>query len=228
MRSGGTRLGVMVFIAAAATAATVALVSAFPSARDVVSSHALELAVLFCVTVLLQTSSIRVPGRGSLSASSIGILACAFALGAGAAVFVAVAAAVTQWVRRRGILHRAVFDAANFSLSAGAGGAVFALFAGEGSLQPELVVAAAVAGTAYCALNTGLLCVAMGLSERTSPLAVWRERFSWATPHYLLAGPLAFASVLAYQHVGLVGFAVFGIPHAIALFAHRRLALAPG
>jgi hypothetical protein len=219
-------LGVMAFIAVAATAATVALASAFPSAREAVSSHGLELAVLFCVTVLLQTSSIRVPGRGSLSASSIGILACAFALGAGAAMFVAVAAAVAQWMRRRGILHRAVFDAANFALSAGAGGAVFALLTGGGSTRSELVVAAALAGAAYCALNTGFLCVAMGLSERTSPLAVWRERFSWATPHYLLAGPVAFASVLAYQHVGLVGFAVFGIPHAIALIAHRRLALA--
>jgi hypothetical protein len=70
----------------------------------------------------------------------------------------------------------------------------------------------------------------MGLCEHTSPLTVWRERFSWATPHYLLAGPLAFASVLAYQHVGLVGFAVFGIPHALGLFTHRRrrLTLATG
>jgi hypothetical protein len=93
-------------------------------------------------------------------------------------------------------------------------------------VQPEHLVAAALAGAAFCAVNTGLLCVAMSLAERAAVLTVWRERFSWATPHYLIAGPLALASVLAYQHVGLLGFAVFGLPHAAALVAHRRLALA--
>src|SRR5919204_6281751 len=125
MRSSGFRFGVTAFIVLATTAAAGALVAALPSARDALSGHSVEFAVLLGVTLVLQTSSIRVPGRGSLSASSIGILACAFALGAGAAMVIAVAAALAQWVRRRGLLHRAVFDAANFALSAGAGGAGF-------------------------------------------------------------------------------------------------------
>ena len=226
MRSSGFRFGVTAFIVLAATAAAGALVAALPSARDALSAHSVEFAVLLGVTLVLQTSSIRVPGRGSLSASSIGILACAFALGAGAAMVIAVAAALAQWVRRRGLLHRAVFDAANFALAAGAGGACFALLSPGGSVQPEHLVAAALAGAAFCAVNTGLLCVAMSLAESAAVLTVWRDRFSWATPHYLIAGPLALASVLAYQHVGLLGFAVFGLPHAAALVAHRRLALA--
>jgi hypothetical protein len=214
------------FIALAALAAAAALVATLPSAHDAVSAHAVELAAFFAVTLMLQTCSIRVSARGSISASSIGILATAFALGIGAAMFVAVAAALAQWIRRRGLLHRAIFDAANFSLSAATGAAAFALLSGGGAVRAGEIVAATLAGAAYCVCNTGLLCVAMSLTERVSPLAVWRERFRWATPHYLAAGPLAFASVLAYQHVGLLGLAVFALPHAAALVAHRRIAFA--
>jgi hypothetical protein len=226
MRIGGFRSGVAAFIAVTATVAATAFVAALPSARDAIAEHTVEAAVLLAVTIVLQTWSIQIPGRGSLSASSIGILACAFALGPGAAMVVAVSAAVVQWARRRGLLHRAVFDAANFALAAGAGGVVFALLSPGDGVHVESVVAGALAGVVFCVLNTGLLCVAMSLAEGARPSGVWRERFSWATPHYLIAGPLAFASVLAYQHVGLLGFALFGLPHAAALVAHRRLAVA--
>jgi hypothetical protein len=219
-----SRLGA--FIALAAACAAGVLVTTLPSGRDALAAHGAEIAALLAVTLLAQTWSVRVSSRGSISVSSVGILATGFALGAGPAMLVALAAALAQWIRRRGLLHRAIFDAANFSLSAAIGAGVFRFLAAGGPLRPSEMVAGALAGAAYCLVNTGLLCCAMGLSERLSPLVVWRERFQWATPHYLACGPLAFASVLAYQSVGPVGFAVVAVPYAAALFTHRRLAFA--
>ena len=214
------------FIALAAACAAGLLLTTLPGGRDALSAHAVEIAALLAVTLLAQTWSVRVSSRGSISVSSVGILATGFALGAGPAMLVALAAALAQWIRRRGLLHRAIFDAANFSLSAAIGAGVFRFLTDGSTLGPGEIVAGVVAGAAYCVMNTGLLCCAMGLSEHLSPLAVWRARFQWATPHYLACGPLAFAAVLAYQSVGVVGFAVVAVPHAAALFTHRRLAFA--
>jgi hypothetical protein len=218
-----------VFIAAAAVAASGALVAAVASAPEAFATQAPELSALFALTLLLQSCSIRVSTRGSISVSSIPLLAAAFALGAGPAMVIAVAAALVQWIRRNGLLHRGVFDAANFSLAAGLAAVTFALLTGEGAVDGTDIVAAFIAGGAYCLVNTGLLCLAMSLAEGPAPLAIWRQRFRWATPHYLAAGPLACTSLLIYERVGLIsllGLAVLALAYAAVIMAHRRLAVA--
>ncbi len=218
----GLPLPVATLVAATAVAAVTAFTLSLASPGGRIAGDTLLLVVLLGVTLVLQAFSVRVSSQGSISVSSLGVLAAAFLLGAGPAMVIAVVAAVVQWVRRRGLLHRAVFDASNFSLSAAVAAAVFAVLT-SGSPESRQVLAAAVAGAAYCLVNTGLLCTAMGVSEGSSPLAVWRERFQWATPHYLAAGPLAFASALLYGSVGVLAFALFAAPYALALIAHRRL-----
>jgi hypothetical protein len=214
------------FIAAAAATASGALVAGVASAPEAFARQAPELSALFALTLLLQSCSIRVSTRGSISVSSIPLLAAAFAIGPGPAMVIAIAAAVVQWIRRRGLLHRAVFDAANFSLAAGLAAVTFGLLTGGGAIDGTDIVAAFLAGGAYCLVNTGLLCMAMSLAEGAAPLAIWRQRFRWATPHYLAAGPLACTSLLVYEQIGLVGLAALALPYAAVVMGHRRLAVA--
>jgi putative nucleotidyltransferase with HDIG domain len=201
-----------------ALAATLAgcLVVATPQIERTVQAEPDRVAALLGLTLLLQLFSVQVYGRGSVSVSAIGILASAFVLNTGTAMAIAVAAALAQWLRRRGQLYKAIFDAANFALSAGAASLVYHV------LSRERFAAAAAAGLVYAALNNGLLCFAMSLAERTPFRSVWLERFHWARLHFLLFGPLALAGTIAYQQMGINGLATFALPPALMILSVRQ------
>jgi hypothetical protein len=76
-------------------------------------------------SVLLQLLGLKLPGRGTLSVSAVGLVGAAIALGTGPAMAIGIVTALAQWGRSRGLAHRALFDAANLALSAGAAGVAF-------------------------------------------------------------------------------------------------------
>ena len=47
----------------------------------------------------------------------------------------------------------------------------------------------------------------MSIEEGTPVVQIWKERFGWAVTHYLTFGPLAYATTLAYDRMGLLGLA---------------------
>src|SRR5439155_11466941 len=69
---------------------------------------------------------------------------------------------------------------------------------------------------------TGLLSLAMGLNENRAVSSVWRERFRWVSGHFLAFGPLALASVFAYENVGPAGLLAFALPPALMIFSVRQ------
>ena len=105
----------------------------------------------------------------------------------------------------------------NFVLAAAAAGATFHALDGT----PRLV-AAAVAGCVYAALNNGLVCLAMSLAEGIALKTVWRERFHWARYYFLLFGPLALVAETAYRFMGVQGLFAFTVPPALMMLAFRR------
>jgi diguanylate cyclase (GGDEF)-like protein len=177
----------------------------------VVQAHPTAVAAFVLLSVGLQLLGTSVHGRGTDAASTVGIVATGLVLGPAAAVASALAAAATQYVRRRGKTYRAVFDLADFALSAAASAYVFQALHGDSSVLAGFAAAFA-AGIAFKAINVGLLCVAMGIEEGVALRRVWSERFRWAVPHYLTFGPLAYAVALAYDRMGLLGLATFAVP----------------
>jgi len=171
---------------------------------------------LIALTLVLQLFSIPVYGRGSVSVSAIGVLASTFMLDTGTAMAIAVVAAFAQWIRSRGDLYKAAFDAANFALSTAAASLVF--HAAEG----WRLGAAVLAGSVYAAVNNGLLCLVMSFAERTSWRSVWAERFHWARFHFVLFGPLALAGTIAYQQIGTAGLVAFALPPAVLVLSVRQ------
>ena len=161
-------------------------------------------------------------GRGTDAASAIGIIATGFVLGPGPAIVVAAAAATVQFIRRRGKPYRAVFDLADFALSAATAAGVFqALNGGDASVALGFAIAL-IAGVAYKTVNVGLLCIAMSIEEDTPVARIWKERFGWAMTHYLTFGPLAYATTLAYDRMGILGLATFAIPPVLLAFSMRQ------
>ena len=194
-----------------------AFVASLPTITHTVSAEPRRVASMLALTLVLQLCSVPVYGRGGVGVSAVGILATAFLLNTGTAIAVAAIAALLHWARRRSEFEKALFDAGNFVLAAGAAGATFHVLGGT----PRLV-AAAVAGGVYAALNNGLVCLAMSLAEGVALRTVWRERFHWARYYFLLFGPLALVAETAYRLMGIKGLFAFTVPPALMLLSFRH------
>jgi hypothetical protein len=173
-------------------------------------------ATLLALTLALQMFSVQVYGCGSVSVSAIGVLASAFLLDTGTTMAIAILAAAAQWARTRRELYKAVFDCANFALAGAAASLVFQ------ALADWQLIAAALAGVVYSAVNNGLLCLAMGFAERTSWSTIWFERFHWARFHFALFGPVALAATVAYDQIGSAGLVAFALPPALMILSVRQ------
>src|SRR5207244_3045720 len=68
------------------------------------------------------------------------------------------------------------------------------------------------AGAVYFAVNMGLLSVALALEGHERWWAVFRERFAWLLPHYLVYGFIGGVMALAYEAVKLFALGVFAVP----------------
>jgi putative nucleotidyltransferase with HDIG domain len=203
-----------------ASAATGAIVVTAPEAWERAAAAPLVFLVFFAMTLALQVTSVEVYGRGATSFASVGLLAMGFTFGPGAAMLTAAAMGMVNLVVRRGRVNRGVFDAAQFTLAAGAGAAVFHSLPHDTALITPL--AAVAAATAYMLVNVLLLITVLALASGAKPLELWKERFRWLTPYNLAAGPLALAVNVAYEQVGLVGLVAFALPPAMMMFSVRQ------
>jgi hypothetical protein len=204
-------------IGAVALSAAAAIGLALPTVVHTAAADPRRVASMLALTLVLQLFSVPVYGRGGFGVSAIGILAAAFLLNTGTAMALAFVTALLHWGRRRSEPSKAIFDAGNFALSAGAAGLTFHALDGTWRF-----LAAAVAGCAYAALNNGLVCLAMSLAEGTAWRAVWRERFHWARYYFLLFGPLALVAETAYRLMGPQGLVAFAVPPALMMLSARR------
>lgn len=174
---------------------------------------------LLAFTLFLQFLSIRVPGRGSVGVSAVGLLATGVALGPGAAMAVAAVAAFAQFSHTRGLIHRALFDAGNFVLGSGAAALAYEHVAD--ARRGVQIAAAILAGLIYTTLNHALLCLAMASSEQTSPVTVWMRRYHWARFHFLAFGLLAAAAGLLASEVGPATLVPLAVPPALVAISLR-------
>ena len=214
--SSGLNERVVTLIVSLAITACVALTATSAGLISSAKEQPVRIATLLALTLALQMFSVRVYGRGSVSVSAIGIVASAFLFDTGTTMAIAVLAAATQLVRRNSELHKAVFDASNFAISAGAASLVFQ------ALHDWRFPAAVLAGAVFAVVNNGLLCLVMSFAERIPWRTVWFERFHWARFHFALFGPLALAATIAYEQVGVAGLVAFTLPPALMILSVRQ------
>ncbi len=214
--SSGLNERVVTLIVGLAITACVALTATSAGLISSAKEQPVRIVTLLALTLALQMFSVRVYGRGSVSVSAIGIVASAFLFDTGTTMAIAVLAAATQLVRKNSELHKAVFDASNFAISAGAASLVFH------ALNDWRFPAAVLAGAVFAVINNGLLCLVMSLAERIPWTTVWFERFHWARFHFALFGPLALAATIAYEQIGIAGLVAFTLPPALMILSVRQ------
>jgi hypothetical protein len=213
-------VGVLIGLLVSAAAAGLALTAQDTWAQ--LSSNAAGLAAFVAVAVVLQLVAAELYGRGSLSAADVGMLAIGFTFGPGPGMMAAVILAAVHAAKRRSRPHRAFFNAAMWALATGAATGGYHLVSQAEPGTGAILVLALAAGAVFGAINVGLLTLVMSLSERVGPVSVWRERFRWNTPSYLVSGLIAAATMIAYDRVGLVGLLAFALPPALLAFSHRQ------
>jgi riboflavin transporter FmnP len=200
---------------------TTAVVAGFPSALDTIRERPFEVALFLALALVFQLLSFEVYGKGTIGISAIAMLAAGIALGPGVAMLVAVVAAASHSLRRHAVGPKAIFDAANLALAAGAAALVYLPFQHAGSTAVYLA-AATVAGGVYMVVNNGLLCVAMATAESATIKAIWHERFHWARYHFLGFGPFALALTVAYERMGVAGVVAFALPPVLTAVSVRE------
>jgi putative nucleotidyltransferase with HDIG domain len=217
----GNRVNALITLVASAASAVFVLLA--DDAWRTASEQPQELIVFVGLAVALQLAAVEIYGRGALSFSGMGILATGFALGPGAGMVAAMLVAVVNlFVMRGRRLDRAAFNAANLSLSAAAAAAAYHVLGTSEWTTAARLVPATGAGIIFMVVNIGLLSLAMSLAEGLSIRSIWHERFRWFTPYYLVSGPLALATTVAFEEAGLIGMLAFGLPPAIMMFSIRQ------
>jgi len=175
----------------------------------------LGLCAMIALVGIGQSLSLEIDGTGSISVSAVGCLAGAALFGPRAALALAVATVVVEWSARRSALHTMLFNIGALTLASLSAAGIFAL----AELEPPgtghriaLAGAGIVAGGSYFAVVMGLLSLVVALEGRERWWSVFRERFAWLLPHYLVYGFIGGVMALAYEAVNLLALAVFAMP----------------
>jgi diguanylate cyclase (GGDEF)-like protein/putative nucleotidyltransferase with HDIG domain len=152
--------------------------------------------------------------EGSLSVSVVGSLAGAALFGYRAALPLAVTIAVVDWSARRNSLHHVVYNIGTMAASSLAAAAVFDIWTRTSTDVDRGVVAAlgVGAGAVYFLVNMGLLSLASAVEGHENPINVFRERYAWLLPHYVVYGFIGAVMAMAYHDVKLYALAVFAVP----------------
>lgn len=177
------------------------------------------LLTLIPLTIALQQWRLNLYRRGH-SSPLVVVLACgSILLGPTVGACLGIVAGLAKWPWRTP--RKYLFDAGMFALC----GVVLAIFpwpATRLSLTtsaPELIACGFVVGAVAYLINMSQLVGVMSLDEWMSPLAVWRERFAWETPHHVIYGFMAVGMALAGKSLGALGLIIFAMP----VFAMRMV-----
>jgi diguanylate cyclase (GGDEF)-like protein/putative nucleotidyltransferase with HDIG domain len=215
--SPAARLSTLVRLVTATGAAAGGLGVYFGESMDTVGL----LAVIALVGVA-QALAIEVFDQGTLSISVVGALAGAALFGPRAALPLALTICVVDWGARRATLRQVSYNAGTITFASIAASAVFDMAPGH----PAAFGVAA--GSVYFVVNVGLVSLALALEGNERWAQLFRERFAWLIPSYLVYGFVGGVIAIAYDAAGLYAMAVFVIPLLLmrktqeAYLAHTR------
>ena len=170
----------------------------------------------------------RVPiyGDTAVSIGMVGDFAVAFLWGPAGAVIVSPFAAMATDLAGGGAWYKRLFNVGSvIVVNVATAGMIHALV---GVVGPDLphsgwLIPIGLGGILlYYLMNISLVTAAVSLATRTSIFAVWREKFEWLLPHYVVFGMLGLALAVAYDGLGYVGLLAFIAPPLMMRFSIKQ------
>jgi putative nucleotidyltransferase with HDIG domain len=204
-------------------AAGVAFIAGFSWQLD--TSDMLGFAAFAALAVALERTRVPIYGDTTISIGAVGDFAIAFLWGpAGAAIvspFPALLGAADggPWYKR-------VFNIGSVVVvNVVAALAIWTLLdiVGPGLPRNGWLIGIALTGVAVSYLmSSGLVALAVSLSTRASLAEVFREKFEWLAPHYVMLGLLGLALAVAYDGLGFAGILAFVGPPFMMRFSIKQ------
>jgi len=187
------------------------------------TDHWPALLTLTAIAILYERVGVQIYDKTHLSAGVVGLFAIAILTGPSGAVIAAPIVALAAEVFTESRWHTRVFDMANYVLANVAGAAVFYAIAGTGNELSAWWIPAAVAGIgANYAIGPSLVATWVSIEYREPWLPLWREKYSWIFPYYLVFGLLGAALAAAYLALGIPGILAFAAPPFMMRFAFAQ------
>jgi diguanylate cyclase (GGDEF)-like protein/putative nucleotidyltransferase with HDIG domain len=179
------------------------------------SVNLLGLIAIIALVGVGQALALEVDDGGSISVSAVGCLAGAALFGPRAALALAITVVAVEWSARRSPVHNVLFNIGALTLASLTAASIFKIgdAVGDGTAHRITVAGLGLAaGAAYFGVLMGLLSLAIALEGHERWWAVFRERFAWLLPHYVVYGFIGGVMALAYEAVNLFALAVFAVP----------------
>lgn len=183
------------------------------------------LIVLGLLAIAFGRTRIPIYGDTTVSIAAVGDFAVAFLFGpAGAAIVSPFAAMATDigggaWYKRLFNVGSVVIVNVLTALVIAGG---LRLQGGGMPMNGWLIPIALVAIVAYYLANMTLVSAAVSLATRTSIVKVFREKFEWLLPHYVVFGMLGLALAVAYRGLGYAGVLAFVAPPLMMRFSIKQ------
>jgi diguanylate cyclase (GGDEF)-like protein/putative nucleotidyltransferase with HDIG domain len=163
-------------------------------------------------------------GDGSISVSVAFSFAVALIAGIPGMILTSAAITYAHYLRRRHPWYKSAF---NWSIHLLAALAPVLIIRAQGvPLQVSnvflLSAYAGIAALIYFVIETGLIAVAIGLSDNRSSFTTWRDQYRWLAPYYLILCLMGTFLALAYLALGMLGVLVFTVPVLMMRFAQKQ------
>jgi diguanylate cyclase (GGDEF)-like protein/PAS domain S-box-containing protein len=172
-----------------------------------VAPNPLLFTMLLAASALASSLRLRLPLGASSSNLSISYSVDFAALLLIGTELTMLVAGVSAWIQstfghdRRNPVSRTLFNAAALVLTVKAAGATFQYFGGQpGSVELRDIAKPLVASAlVYYVVNTSIVAIAVGLSNRRPAWTVWQSNFLWTAPSYYVGAGAAVAGVALWQ-----------------------------
>jgi len=137
---------------------------------------------------------------------------------------VSAAIALVHWLRMRPALYRTGFNWATHVLAGSTPVLVVGMLATpvQAANLILVLVPAALAALAYYLIDTGLIAVAISLSQGRGVRVTWREQFQWLAEHYMVLCMMGLFMAVAYTVLGLLGIVVFTLPAFMLHYTQKQ------
>ena len=164
---------------------------------------------------------ITIYGDTTISIAVVGDIAIALLFGpAGSAI---ISPLVTLSTNSGGAWYKRLFNVgSDILVNVATASVAWALMGGGLRTDAWAIPITCLAVIVYYVLNASLVTLAVGLATRTSIVAVWREKFEWLLPHYVVLGLLGLAVAVGYNGLGYAGLLAFIAPPVMMRFSLKQ------
>lgn len=186
-------------------------------------SDPVGIGLLTALAVLAELYQINVYDNNTVSVS-VAVTVAAAVIGAIPGVIaVSTAITVVHFFKMRPAWYKALFNWSTHVLAA-IPAAVFldlpGFHIGIQTLPALSLIALPMIGALYT-IETGLIAIAIALSNRSRVMAVWQESFRWLMQNYMVLGIIGLFLAVTYQSMGVMGIIVFVLPAVLVHYSQK-------